>query len=345
MNRFVFSLNAKRVGFLSVFVVFLLLALRWRRTRASFAGQTIVITGGSRGLGLALAQCLVRERVNLAIIARDEKELARAKSTLLSQGSVVTTWVCDVRKESELRSTIEGIAERFGAIDVLVNNAGEIIVGPFEAMNREDFERALEIHFWAPLNAILASLPYLQKKANGRIINVASFGGRLAVPHLLPYCASKFALAGLSDGLRAELAAKNISVTTVSPGLMRTGSHKNALFKGAHKKEFGWFSLGAGNPLISMGAGRAAKQILNAARDRRPDLVITFPARVAIFVQALAPNFMARSLKLISRLLPEMPVEGGTDSRDGWRSQSGISPSVLTTLADRATERFNERRE
>jgi NAD(P)-dependent dehydrogenase (short-subunit alcohol dehydrogenase family) len=231
------------------------LLFRRIKSRFSFSGQTVIMTGGSRGLGFALAQR----------IARDAQELDSAQLKLSGYGSVVSTWVCDVRNESELRATIAAIAQRFNGIDLLINNAGEIVVGPFEAMSGEDFERALKIHFWAPLNAIFAALPHLQNR-RGRIVNIASFGGKLAVPHLLPYCVSKFPLVGLSDGPRVELVERRISVTTVAPGLMRTGSHKNALFKGSHRQEFGWFSLSAGNPLVSTDGSCAAEQILAAAR-------------------------------------------------------------------------------
>jgi short-subunit dehydrogenase len=324
-------------------LLFFALIIKRILPHASFAGQTIVITGGSRGLGLALAKRIAMERVNLAIIARDEGELERAKRLFIDTGSTITTWVCDVRNEAALQSTIEAIAARFGGIDMLINNAGEIVVGPFAAMNRDDFERALNIHFWAPLNAILFALPYLERARPGRVINIASFGGKLSVPHLLPYCASKFALVGLSDGLRAELAAKNVFVTTVAPGLMRTGSHKNALFKGSHRREFAWFSLGAANPLASMAAGRAARQILDAARKKRPELIVTFPARAAVVLQALFPNTLPRIINLVCRLLPKMPVTAGDETRDGWHSQSKISPSILTILADRATDEYNGR--
>jgi short-subunit dehydrogenase len=321
-----------------------LIIKRMLHQTTSFNGRTIIITGGSRGLGLAIAKRIVLEKVNLAIIARDEEELERAEKLLIDSGSTITTWVCDVRNEGELRSTIEAIAARFGGIDMLINNAGEIVVGPLAAMSRDDFDRALTLHFWAPLNAIMVALPYLQRAHPGRVVNIASFGGNLSVPHLLPYCASKFALVGLSDGLRAELSAKNVSVTTVAPGLMRTGSHKNALFKGAHRREFAWFSLGAANPLVSMGAERAARQILKAAREKRPELTITFPARAAVVLQALFPNTFARIINLVCRLLPKVPAAAGNETLDGWHSQSKISPSILTALADQATEEYNGRK-
>ena len=163
----------------------------------------------------------------------------------------------------------------------------------------------------------------------------------MAVPHLAPYCVSKFALVGLSDALRAELSSKNISVTTVAPGLLRTGSHKNAFFKGQHRKEFAWFSLGASSPVVSMDADRAASQILDAVRNRRPQLTITFAARLAAIVQALLPNLMADLMKLAARLLPRMPIQSENNTYTGWESESTFSPSLLTRIADRATEFYN----
>jgi NAD(P)-dependent dehydrogenase (short-subunit alcohol dehydrogenase family) len=313
--------------------------------RDSFDGKIVVITGGSRGLGLALARRLAQENAKLAILARDQEELLRAKTDLDKYASTVTTWICDVKNEISVRSTIEQIATTLGGIDVLINNAGEIVVGPLDAMESEDFKDALDIHFWAPFNVMLASLAYLSKSRFARIVNIASFGGKVAVPHLAPYCVSKFALVGLSDALRAELSLKNISITTVTPGLLRTGSHKNALFKGQHRKEFAWFSLGAGNPLVSMDADRAAGQILDAARRKRPELTITLAARLVTIAQVLFPNLTAELMKLTARLLPGMPVQPDNKTYTGWQSESTISPSLLTRYADRATEFYNGLRE
>jgi NAD(P)-dependent dehydrogenase (short-subunit alcohol dehydrogenase family) len=309
--------------------------------RDSFAGKVVVITGGSRGLGLALARRLAQENAKLAILARDQQELLRAKIDLDRYASTVTTWVCDVKNESDVRSTIAEIATVLGGIDLLINNAGEIVVGPLDAMEREDFKDALDIHFWAPFNVTFDSLPYLSKSRFARIVNIASFGGKVAVPHLAPYCVSKFALVGLSDALRAELSSKNISVTTVAPGLLRTGSHKNAYFKGQYRKEFAWFSLGASSPLVSMDADRAACQILEAVRNRRPELTITFVARLAAIAQALLPNVTADLMKLSTRLLPRMPIQPENKTYTGWESGSTLSPSLLTRIADRATKLYN----
>jgi short-subunit dehydrogenase len=182
------------------------------------------------------------------------------------------------------------------------------------------------------------------KQGRGRIVNVSSIGGRIAVPHLAPYSASKFALAGLSDALRAELSPHRISVTSVYPGLMRTGSHVNAYFKGQNQREFAWFSTMAGLPAFSMDARRAAFQIVQACRKGQPDLVITTQARMAVAMNALFPTLMARAMKIIQHLLPGPGGRAGSELQSGWDSTSRWSPSLLTRLADQAIEENNEYR-
>lgn len=99
----------------------------------------------------------------------------------------------------------------------------------------------------------------MRRQRGGRIVNVSSVGGKIGVPHLLPYTASKFALTGLSEGLRVELKRERILVTTVCPGLMRTGSPRNALFRGKHKREYAWFAIADSLPLLSISAESAAR--------------------------------------------------------------------------------------
>src|ERR1700745_2087586 len=151
----------------------------------------------------------------------------------------------------------------------------------------------------------------------GRIVNISSMGGKVATPHFAPYSASKFALTGFSDAIRAELARDNIPVTTVAPGLMRTGSHVNAKFKGNHHSEFAWFSASAGAPLLSMDADRAARKIVAACRRGQPSLILTFGARGAIVGNALFPNLTGYMMKFVNRFLPEAGGEEGNRSCAG----------------------------
>src|SRR4029078_2688692 len=157
---------------------------------------------------------------------------------------------------------------------------------------------------WAPYELISLIVPEMRLWGGGRIVNVTSVGGKIAIPHFAPYSASKFALTGFSDAIRAELARDNIQVTTVAPGLMRTGSHVNAKFKGKHDAEFAWFSAGAGAPLISMDADRAARKIIAAFRRGQPSLTLTFGARGAIAGNALFPNLTGYAIKTVTHVSP-----------------------------------------
>jgi NAD(P)-dependent dehydrogenase (short-subunit alcohol dehydrogenase family) len=315
-----------------------------RRNRMDFQDRTVVITGGSRGLGLVLAREFAVEGARLAILARDRAELERAEKHIASRGAQVLALPCDVRDQRQAQGAITRVVDHYGRIDVLVNNAGVIQVGPVEHMSIEDFEEAMAVHMWGPLYTMLAAIPSMRRQGGGRIVNIASIGGKIAVPHLLPYSASKFALVGLSDGMRAELAKDGIRITTVCPGLMRTGSPPNALFKGRHRDEFTWFVLGDSLPLASIDARRAARQIINACRYGDPELTITTQARAAVALSALFPGPMARALEISHRLLPGPAADGGDQLKTGWESQSPVARSVLTRWTYQAAARNNEYR-
>ena len=312
-----------------------------RTARYPLRDKVVVITGGSRGLGLVLARYVCARGGNVALIARDPEELARAKTDLAPRGGKVLTIQCDLLDTGQIQSAVRQIIDRFSKIDILINNAGIIEVGPLEHLRPEDFDRAMRLHFWAPLELISQIVPEMRIWGGGRIVNISSIGGKVAVPHMASYSASKFALTGLSDAVRAELARDNIHVTTVAPGMMRTGSHVNAKFKGKHDKEFAWFAASAGAPLLSMNANRAARKILAACRRGQPSLTLTFAARVAIFANALFPNLTGYAMKFANRLLPGPGGEEGNKSQAGFQLRR-LTPERLTRLADRATEKNNE---
>ena len=303
--------------------------------------KTVLITGGSRGLGLVMAREFAREGARLALCARDDEELERARMDLDSFGTEVMVFRCDVRNRHEVADMIAAVTNRFGHIDVLVNNAGVIQVGPIEVMTHEDFELVMQAHFWGPLNTILAVLPSMRQRRQGRIVNISSIGGKVSVPHLVPYSASKFALVGLSKGLRTELMKDGISVTTVCPGLMRTGSPRNADFKGQHRFEYAWFSISDALPLLTVSAENAARQIVRACKRGQAELVISIPAKVAALFDALFPEAMSQVLATVNQFLPG-PGGAGTERVKGRDSTSSWSPSWLTTLNEEAAVRNNE---
>jgi NAD(P)-dependent dehydrogenase (short-subunit alcohol dehydrogenase family) len=309
--------------------------------RYDFKNKTVLITGGSRGLGLVMAREFAREGARLAICARDEQELEQARIDLERFGVDVMTVPCDVTDRQSVAEMVAAVNGRLGAIDVLVNNAGVIQVGPIEVMTAEDFEQAMQAHFWGPLNTIMAVLPFMRKKKAGRIVNISSIGGKVSVPHLVPYSASKFALVGLSKGLRAELMKDGILVTTICPGLMRTGSPRNADFKGKHTFEYAWFSISDALPLLTVSAENAARQIVDACKQGRAELVISIPAKIAVKLDALLPELTSQMLAITNRFLPS-PGGVGTERRKGRDSKSAWSPSWLTTLNEEAALRNNE---
>jgi NAD(P)-dependent dehydrogenase (short-subunit alcohol dehydrogenase family) len=313
------------------------------RRAIEFGGRNVVITGGSRGLGLVLARKLAAQGARLALLARDDRELDRAKRLLEEEfGAEVIAIRCDVRRKDEVAAAVAQLLQTWTTVDVLINNAGVIQVGPLEHMDHEDFENAMATHFWGPLNLMLEIVPVMRRRGFGRIVNISSIGGRVAVPHLAPYSASKFALRGLSEALRAELAPHGILVTTVSPGLMRTGSPMNAEIKGQHEAEYAWFAIADSLPGVSISAERAADQILSACAHGDPQLIVTTQARAAAMFNEIAPNLSARIASLATRLLPGPNGPDGNRSRLGRESESRWAPSLATTLSDRAAVLNNE---
>jgi len=324
-----------------------LAAQMWRRRDPyDFAGKSVVITGGSRGLGLVMARQLADEGARLTLVARDEEELRRAVDDIQAQQpfAEILPAPADIRARYQAERAVAMAVERFGTVDVLINNAGVIQVGPIDHMKIADFEDAMLTHFWGPLYSILAALPHLRREGAGRIVNISSIGGRISIPHLVPYSASKFALAGLSEGLRAELARHNIVVTSVYPGLMRTGSPVNAMFKGQRPQEYAWFAISDSLPLASISPERAARQIIRACRYGDAELIITLQAKMAVLGRTVAPELFADTMALINQLLPGPAMRDGDVARDGRESESDLAgPSApLTAPAYRAAEENNE---
>jgi NAD(P)-dependent dehydrogenase (short-subunit alcohol dehydrogenase family) len=321
----------------------LLFAFRFIQRRLplySLKGKTVLITGGSRGLGLVLARTVGAQGARVAICGRDVESLRRAEGDLMARGVEVLALACDVTSQAEVQNLVNTVYARFGQIDVLINNAGVIMVGPMEAMTISDYETTMQAHFWGPLYTMNAVLPHMPRN-QGRIVNISSIGGHLAVPHLLSYCASKFALAGLSEGARAELAQQGIAVTTVYAGLMRTGSHHHALFKGRHRDEFVWFSVLDTLPLSSVSADAAAREIVRALRHGDSRVIISPQAQLIMLFARFAPKMMTTLLTAMNRFLPQM---GGIEKQTatGAESHSELAPSALTTLGEHAAVRHNQ---
>jgi NAD(P)-dependent dehydrogenase (short-subunit alcohol dehydrogenase family) len=314
----------------------------WRQLRAiDLRGQVVLITGSSRGLGFALAQEFAHQGARLVLCARNEQELERARRDIEQLGAEVLAVPCDVSRREQVQWMIAQALTHFGRVDILVNNAGVIMVGPVQAQTLNDFEEAMNTMFWGMVYTTLAVLPHMQARKSGRIVNITSIGGKVGVPHLLPYTAAKFAAVGFSEGLHAELAKEGIKVVTVVPGLMRTGSHVNAMFKGKHTAEYTWFSLGATLPIVAMSARRAARRIVRAARVGETEVLLGWQPQLVGRLHGLLPGFVINWLALDNRL---MPAAGGIERqrRIGKESESPVTRSFITALGRRAAYTYHQ---
>ena len=319
-----------------------------RRNTCSLDNKVVLVTGGTRGLGYLLAEAFAAEGARLAICARDEHELERARGQLAHKGVDVFATACDVADREQVEALVEEATNHYGRIDIVVNNAGIIQVGPVESLRIEDFEQALGVMYWGVLHTTLAVLPQMKARGDGQIVNITSIGGKVSIPHLLPYNSAKFAAVGLSEGLGAELRKDGIYVTTIVPGLMRTGSYLNALFKGHKAGEFTWFSLGSSLPVISMDARRAARQIVSATKRREPIRVLSIPAQLLALFHALFPGVTTDILELVNRFVFPGPDKTQREPVLGRHAAEEIDEpqrqvlDFLTTLGRRAAYRNNQ---
>src|SRR5215207_8184769 len=318
-----------------------------RKAEADLRGAVALVTGGSRGLGLALSRELAQQGCRLAICARNESELETARIDLQLQafGAEVLAVPCDVSDQSQVATMVETVTQHYGRIDILVNNAGIMVVSPVETITRADFERVMAVNFWGVLNPTLEVLPGMRTRNAGRIVNITSIGGKISVPHLLPYSCAKFAAVGLSEGLRAELADTGISVTTVVPGLMRTGSHLNAEFGGEQEAEYRWFALGASAPYpVAIGADRAARLIVRAARRGQAECTYPLSAVIAARLTGLLPGATTNALAVVDRFLPQPPLAAAR-TRPGAAVEADIESPALqaaTALGRSAAKEYKQ---
>jgi short-subunit dehydrogenase len=324
---------------------------RKAKARWQLKGKVVLVTGGSRGLGFAIARELALSGARLALTARDAAELDRARARLVASGCATPAdvWIhpCDVSVEQQVRDLVTAATGHFGSIDVVINNAGIILVGPAESQKLDSFHQAMNTNFFGALHTTLAVLPQMLARGDGAIVNISSIGGKVAFPHLLPYVASKFAITGWSQGLRAELTGRGIRVTTVSPGIMRTGSHIQARFTGDAQQEYRWFASAASLPGTATNATTAAKKIVTALAMSSAEVSIGLQAITAARLSNVAPELTAGLLSLANAFLPDPP---NRDNPEFWQADQstagkafrGSLPSLVERLGFALIERYNQ---
>ena len=303
-----------------------------------------LVAGGSRGLGLLIARELGRQGYQPVLWARDAAELDRAVLLLADEDIQAAAMVCDVRDHELVEQQVARIEDELGPIEVAVHVAGVIQVGPLTSLTHDHFAQAIDTMQWGPVNLALAVVPGMRARGRGRFGTIASIGGLVSVPHLLPYSTAKFGAVGFTNGLRAELAGTGVTATTVAPGLMRTGSHLRAEFTGDAAAEYAWFAPGASMPLVSMDAERAAARIVRGILRGRSIVILTPLAKVGARVQGVAPATTAAAMGVVARLLPSGPGRptATVEGRAARRRLSSTLVERLTVWGNRAAARNNE---
>ena len=281
----------------------------------------VLVTGGSRGLGLAIAHRFAQEGARFVLAAEKREELEDAQAKLLSAHANLAAEdfylvAGDLSQNAECERLINETYRRFGRLDVLINNAGIMEVGPVESFTVESFDKTVAVNLQAAVHICLAALPRLLAQtpaANGHrasIVNIASIGGKFAVPHMLPYTTAKFGLVGFSEGLHAEVRFSGVRVTTVCPGLMRTGGEAHAKFVGNQSAEQQWFDWCATTPGVAVTPAFAANRIYDAARNGRAEITISPQAWLGARFAGLAPETLAYLNALTDKyILPDAPAK------------------------------------
>lgn len=188
----------------------------------SIGGKVALVTGGSKGIGYAIAHALTTNGAKVFICARDSGEVRSAIEELSNVGEAAGE-TCDVRSEDQVRRLLESCESRFGAIDILINNAGIGIMGKtVEEMSGEEFRRTLETNLFGVFYACHFAVPMMKRRGGGYIINISSLAGQNAHPRMAAYNASKFGLNGFSEALMQEVRQDNIKVSYICPGSVNT---------------------------------------------------------------------------------------------------------------------------
>jgi NAD(P)-dependent dehydrogenase (short-subunit alcohol dehydrogenase family) len=307
-----------------------------RRRRLDLRGKTVVVTGGGRGLGLAISREFAARGCKLAICGRSADHVARAATELRAQGVEVLAESCDASSPIDVERFLAQVIERLGGIDVLVNNAGECFVGPAVHLRAADMDHALRSVFWTVFHPTMAVLPHMRARGAGRIVNVTSFGGKLGLPHMAAYSAAKFAATGFSESVSSELAKEGIRVSTVAPPPLRNGAPLHVHFNGNVEREFVWFAASLTSRLVGTDAKRAARTVVDAAEFGDRERAVTPLSWVLTRGHGAAPNLLASAMALVDRVMPKAARVGPLPMQLGSEVVRASTDTRVQALAEAA---------
>jgi short-subunit dehydrogenase len=252
-------------------------------SRLDLSGARVLLTGASSGIGHALALRLAGQGARLVLASRNHERLAALADGIRARGGSAVAAPTDVADPAQRARLIEQAVATLGGLDILVSNAGVGARGFFEDVSEERLRRIMEVNFFAATELARLALPHLRRGRQPMIVNVASVLGRRAIPGMAEYCASKFALVGWSEGVRAELARHGVHVLVVCPGSIETEFEANMIDQGKR------LALRNRRP---MSADRCAQLIVAAMRRRKNEVVITASAKLVLWVNRVAPRLL-----------------------------------------------------
>lgn len=256
-------------------------------------GKVAVVTGGSMGIGEAIAARFVAEGANVVISSRDLQRAEAARQRLGGADRTLAV-ACDVRRRTDLESLLKAALDRFGRIDIWVNNAGHGLLDSVEQMNMADCRSMFDTNLFGAIEAMQVVIPQMKRHGGGTLVNVSSVAGHIAVPYMAAYCATKAALNQIGRAARVELRGTGVHVMTVCPGYIETAFSQNAV-KGANRQRL---SAGGGK---RTSPARVADAVLRGILARKREIVVPWKDRLTIKTYQNAPRFlewvMARMLR------------------------------------------------
>lgn len=261
-------------------------------------GRTVLVTGAASGIGRETALAFAREGSVLLLADVDEEGLDETAALVKNLGAEAWTSVTDVSKKDQVEVMARSVLDEFGRLDVLVNNAGVFIWGDFVDTTTEDWEWITGVNLWGPINTLQAFLPSMIERRSGHVVNVASGGGLVTIPALAAYSTTKFAVVGLSEALRQEVADKNIIVTVICPGSTRTPIIGHIRVRGLDGT-----SLERVFPRINrFSASKTGELIVKAVKRDKPLVVTTITMKLMVCVNRISPALYRALMRPFAKL-------------------------------------------
>jgi NAD(P)-dependent dehydrogenase (short-subunit alcohol dehydrogenase family) len=268
-------------------------------------GKVAVVTGAGSGIGRALASELARRGAKLAISDIDMVGLAATAKQLRVLGAEVHETRLDVTDRPAVLRYADEVAAEFGAVNIVINNAGIAFTGDIEDMTFEQIERVMDVDFWGVVNGTKAFLPYVIASGDGHVVNISSLFGLLSMPSQSAYNAAKFAVRGFTEALREEMIVNGhpVQVTCVHPGGIKTAIARNAdAVAGKDARAFAEFF---DSKLAKTSAESAAKSIVRAVIGDRPRALVGLDAKLLdLFVRIAGPHYQRVVATIARRVVP-----------------------------------------